>query len=99
MRACGRALPSQIVCSTMGGGFEVRIVSRARKHGISRRRIEQAMTSQFLSEAVASGTTDPKIRYVGVDERGEEIEIVAVVLPRLMLIIHAMPTRFRRQGR
>jgi protein involved in polysaccharide export with SLBB domain len=75
----------------------VRIVSGARKHGISRRRIEQALLSQ--TEAVEIGTeiTDPKIRFVGRDERGEEIEMVAVVLPGLLLIIHAMPTRYRRK--
>jgi len=43
-----------------------------------------------------SDATDPKIRFVGLDDRGEEIEIVAVVLPGLLLVIHAMPTRYRR---
>ena len=76
--------------------FEVRITSGARKHGISRRRIEEALRSQVLSDTTRSETTDPKIRYVGIDNRGEEIEIVAVVLPGLLLIIHAMPTRYRR---
>ena len=76
--------------------FEVRITSGARKHGISRRRIEEALRSQVVSDTTRSVTTDPKIRYVGIDNRGEEIEIVAVVLPGLLLIIHAMPTRYRR---
>jgi hypothetical protein len=75
----------------------VRIISGARKHGISRRRIEQALMSQTEAEAIGTETTDPKIRFVGRDERGEEIEMVAVVLPGLLLIIHAMPTRYRRK--
>ncbi|MFM8351920.1 MAG: hypothetical protein ACKN9D_12760 [Actinomycetales bacterium] len=53
--------------------------------------------SQTEAEAVGTATTDPKIRFVGRDARGEEIEMVAVVLPGLLLIIHAMPTRYRRK--
>ncbi len=83
----------------MVDGFAVRIVSGARKHGVSRRRIEQALWSQTEADAIGTETTDPKIRFVGRDERGEEIEIVAVVLPGLLLIIHAMPTRYRRKSR
>jgi hypothetical protein len=40
-----------------------------------------------------------QIRFVGRDERGEEIEMVAVVLPGLLLIIQAMPTRYRGKSR
>ena len=75
--------------------FELRIVSGARKHGLSRRRIEQALAGHVLAETTLSGSTDPKIRFVGLDERGVEIEVVAVVLPGVLLVIHAMPTRFR----
>jgi hypothetical protein len=75
----------------------VQIISGARKHGISRRRIEHALLSQTEAEAIGTETTDPKIRFVGRDERGEEIEMVAVVLPGLLLIIHAMPTHCRRK--
>jgi len=74
----------------------VRIVSSARKHRLSRRRIEQALQRQVSAQTLLSDATDPKIRFVGLDDRGEEIEIVAVVLPGLLLVIHAMPTRYRR---
>jgi hypothetical protein len=77
--------------------FEVRIVSGARKHGLSRRRIEQVLAHHRVAETVLSGSTDPKIRFVGPDERGVEIEVVAVVLPGILLVIHAMPTRFRER--
>ena len=53
--------------------------------------------SQTEAEAIGTETTDPKIRFVGRDERGEEIETVAVVLPGLLLIIHATATRYRRK--
>lgn len=77
--------------------FEVKIASGARKHGLSRRRIEQALAGQVVAETVLGGSTDPKIRFVGLDERGVKIEVVGVVLPRLLLVIHAMPTRFRER--
>jgi hypothetical protein len=65
----------------MTWGFEIRIVSGARKHGISRRRIEQALLAHTQASAVASNMPDPKIRYVGTDERGEEIEVWLLSCP------------------
>jgi len=88
-----------IVYSIMRAGFELTIISGARMHGISRRRIEQALLAHTHVSTVASETHDPKIRYVGTDSRGEEIEVVALVLPGMLLVIHAMPTRFRRGPR
>lgn len=76
--------------------FDIKITSGARKHGLTRTRIEQALSTQHISNTHETTGTDPKIRYLGKDDRGEELEIVAVVLPGLLLIIHAMPTRFRR---
>lgn len=34
--------------------------------------------------------------WVGPDDRGIELEIVAVVLPDELLVIHVMPTALRR---
>ncbi len=79
--------------------FDIRITSGARKHGLTRSRIEQALSNQHLSETVATEGTDPKIYLAGPDDRGVELEIVAVVLPRMLLIIHAMPTRYRKRSR
>jgi hypothetical protein len=79
--------------------FEIRIIGSARRHGLSRRRIEQALAQPVRADATDSATGDPKIRFVGRDAKGEEIEVVAVVLPRMLLIIHAMPTRYRRGER
>ena len=76
--------------------YEVGIVSSARKHGVSRARIKQALDSQTFSETLPVLGKDPKIAFRGHDERGVELEIVAVVLPNQLLVIHAMPTYFRR---
>ena len=82
-----------------GMEFEVKITSGARKHGLTRTRIEQALNSHTEAATVPHIGRDPKIAYLGTDDRGVEIEIVAVVLPRMLLVIHAMPTHYRRSPR
>jgi len=79
--------------------FDIRITSGARKHGLTRSRIEQALSNQNLSHTMVTEGTDPKIYFTGPDGRGVELEIVAVVLPRMLLIIHALPTRYRKKSR
>ena len=83
----------------MSDEFIIRIISSARKHGLSRRRIEQVLAAYTRVETIHTPSTDPKLRFIGVDSRGEEIEVVCVVLPNVFLVIHAMPTRFRRSAR
>jgi hypothetical protein len=46
--------------------------------------------------------TDPKsgdqnLRWIGFDDRGLELEIIAVLTPEYLLVIHVMPYRFRRK--
>ncbi len=79
--------------------FAVKITSGARKHGISRKRIEQALINQSFSATLSIAGSDPKVVYLGNDDKGMEIEIIAVVLPGLLLVIHAMPTHYRRRNR
>ncbi|MGH3800284.1 MAG: hypothetical protein ACRDTD_09165 [Pseudonocardiaceae bacterium] len=42
------------------------------------------------------GDLDARIEWVGPDDRDVELEVIAVELPDLWLVIHAMPTAFRR---
>ena len=44
----------------------------------------------------ATDEFDRRLVWVGVDERGRELEIVALDLPDEVLVIHVMPTRYRR---
>jgi len=39
---------------------------------------------------------DPRIEWIGPDDRGVELEIIAVELPELDLVIHVMPIALRR---
>jgi len=51
----------------------------------------------------ANITTDPEtgdtaLSWIGLDERGRELEIVAVERPDCFLVIHVMPTHYRKAG-
>lgn len=48
-------------------------------------------------------TTDPETKatvlsWIGMDERGRELEIVAIERPDCYLVIHFMPTHYRRRS-
>ena len=44
-------------------------------------------------------TGDTTLTWIGSDERGRELEIVALDRPDCYLVIHVMPTQLRRPGR
>ncbi len=44
-------------------------------------------------------TGDTTLSWVGKDERGRELEIVAIDKPGCYFVIHVMPTHYRREGR
>jgi len=52
-------------------------------------------TVQPIQVATSSGSQ--ALLWAGPDDRGVELEIVAVVLPELYLVIHVMPTAMRRE--
>jgi hypothetical protein len=45
-----------------------------------------------------SDDLDDRLLFVGVDDRGIELEIIAVRLPEILFVIHVMPTQLRRRG-
>ncbi|MEJ7704443.1 MAG: hypothetical protein WKF47_12565 [Geodermatophilaceae bacterium] len=46
--------------------------------------------------ASATNAGSAALLWIGTDDRGVELEIVAAVLPDLYLVIHVMPTALRR---
>lgn len=73
----------------------VRITRPARKHRIGNAHILAAMID--AGEPVIA--EDGALHYTGVDDRGIELEIVAVADDRRegIAVIHVMPTEFRRK--
>lgn len=44
----------------------------------------------------ASETADARLVWIGEDDRGVELEIVALDLAEAVIVIHVMPTNLRR---
>ncbi len=58
----------------------------------------------MISTTDAVITTDPDtgatvLSWIADDERGRELEIVAIEKPDCYLVIHVMPTHYRKKGR
>jgi hypothetical protein len=47
-------------------------------------------------ESGESGSKSPRYTWVGLDDRGLELEVVAVLNVDHLLVIHVMPRSFRR---
>jgi hypothetical protein len=78
--------------------MEIRIARSATKHRVSRRDslaiVEGADRRAQLLPPEGSDWSGERWAYIGVDSRGEWIEVIAVELEaEALLIIHAMPLR------
>ena len=49
------------------------------------------------TDVAATEEFDARKVWIGLDDRGVELEIVAVVLQAELLVIHVMPTALRRK--
>ena len=47
-------------------------------------------------EIPAARSLDARLVWIGDDDRGIELEIVALDLPEAVIVIHVMPTSLRR---
>jgi hypothetical protein len=54
------------------------------------------MTAATISTDPETG--DTALSWLGHDERGRELEIVAIDRPDCYLVIHVMPTHYRRES-
>jgi hypothetical protein len=77
----------------------IRFTRGSRKHRIGRK-----SAYHVIAVTPANLTTDPTtgdltLSWVGPDERGRELEIVALEKPDCFLVIHVMPTHYRKVGR
>ena len=80
--------------------LEIRFTQSARKHRIGRTSARHVLAGTRPTPVIATSGADAWL-YIGLDERGRELEIIAVeVQPadggqRYLLVIHVMPTRLR----
>ena len=77
---------------------EVRFAQSARKHRIGKGHALAALENAGDPVIVPapSDDLDDRLVFVGVDDRGVELEIIAIQLLDFLFVIHVMPTTFRR---
>jgi len=67
----------------------------ARKHKIGRAHARYVIEHNDPARIPVEGRYDT-LQWIGVDETGRELEIVAVDFPDAVKVIHVMPTMLRR---
>jgi hypothetical protein len=77
---------------------EVRFTQSARKHKIGKAHALAALESagEPVIVPAPSDDLDDRLVFIGKDDRGIELEVIAVQLTDYLLVIHVMPTEFRR---
>ena len=82
------------------GPLEIRFTQSARKHRIGRASARHVLATAEPTPVTTTGGADAWL-YVGLDERGRELEIIALEVhpadggQSYLLVIHVMPTQLR----
>lgn len=67
----------------------------ARRHRVGRAHALHVMTTTVPTVVPATAAYDERLVWIGVDDRGIELEIVALLLAHAVVVIHVMPTALR----
>lgn len=76
--------------------MEIRFSQSARKHRIGKQRALSVIDASEPVEYLVEGSNPPRMMWIGFDDRGLELEILAVKTATYLLVIHVMPYKFRR---
>ena len=77
----------------------IRFTRGSRKHRIGRKSAYYVIATIPANISTDTETGDTTLSWIGTDERGRELEIVAIEKPDCFLVIHVMPTHFRQTDR
>ena len=81
--------------------MEIRFTQAARRHRIGRASARFVLANSIPTD-ITTAEGSPAWLWVGVDERGRELEIVAVQTQGekdpepVLLVLHVMPTHYRK---
>lgn len=84
--------------------LEIRFTQAARKHRVGRASVRHVMAT-VIPVGIVTAQGNPAWNYTGRDERGRELEVIAVEVGQeaeqdpFLLVIHAMPTSLRKGNR
>jgi hypothetical protein len=73
----------------------IEFTKSARKHKIGKQRVREVIATSTPTVFFEGGVS--KLRWVGTDRRGLELEILALEEGEVWLVIHVMPLNFRRR--
>jgi len=74
----------------------IRFTRGSRKHRIGRASARHVIDAVDPNVETDDITKAAIIRWVGNDERGRELEVIAIERPDCLLVVHVMPTHYRR---
>ena len=75
---------------------KVRWFRSARRHRIGKAHVLHVMSTTEPISIPATDVFDARLVWIGQDDRGVELEVVALDLSEALVVIHAMPTALRR---
>jgi len=75
----------------------IRFTQSARKHKIGKGRVLYVVEHYQRQTIFDLKSSDIKYQWIGADDRGVNLEIIAVATPAYLLVIHVMPYEFRRK--
>ena len=78
---------------------DIRFTSDARKHKIGAAHARFVVENNVAERTPGQNEFEHRLFWVGIHDRGLELEIAGVEFEDEILIIHVMPTNFRRRGR
>jgi hypothetical protein len=73
----------------------IEFTKSARKHKIGKQRVREVIATSTPTLFFEGGIS--KLRWIGKDRRGLELEILALEEGEVWLVIHVMPLNFRRR--
>lgn len=76
----------------------VKLTQSARKHRVGVARILAVVNGNEPTLAPADqDDLDDRLVWIGVDDRGVELEVIGIDQGERLLVIHAMPTHYRSE--
>jgi len=88
--------PASILCYNNPVDRSVRWFRSARRHRIGKAHAMHVISTTDPVRVPATANLDARLVWIGDDDRGIELEIVALDLPDAIVVIHVMPTALRR---
>lgn len=77
----------------------IRFTRGSRKHRIGKKSAYYVIAMTAATITTDTDTGETTLSWIADDERGRELEIVAIEKSDCYLVIHVMPTHYRKKGR